>query len=798
MRFWFVGAMAILAGGCAWCIEPTGQALAREVRDATLDPAACYRVRELNFNKEDVKFYLTDGFLIFARPVHGRRLFAVFSAEVEGGDAEVLLMPPHRSERRSLATFSGAPNLDEHFKTALFLFSDQLGDELFARASESGRPSAEMGAHMTERWTSLAQNISGGFEVRMVQDLLSPDPNAGVFFAGIAGDKVGNFDVYFDPYSREQIFVGQFTTRTGHPSFDVWTTFEARSTRTGRSKPPTQPVQMTRYRIQVDLDAALHMKAVTRAELTTTLPLRAVGLQVSDRVNITAVSIDGKPAEIYKSESMRDSAFRIGGNAVFVAIAADPISPGEPHEIEVQHEGDVVVPAGNEVYYVGSRGNWYPRCGQDFATYDLTFRYPKNLTLVATGDVKEERVDGEFKISRNVTNLPVRVAGFNLGRYEQVKLDRGGYTIQVFGNRSLEPNLQPKVPHMVMLPQPRGTVSHGEVFAPPPPMPINPALRLSSVADNVGGAFDYLRSKFGPLAIKGLTVSPIPGAFGQGFPTLVYLSTISYLSREERPLRLRTKYDDIFFTDLLAAHEVAHQWWGNSVFPAGYQDEWLMEALANYSALMYLEKRKGTRALDEVLGMFESNLLQKTDEKRTVESTGPITWGVRLQSSLSEGAWRTITYEKGAWIIHMLRRRLGDAAFQKLLAETCRRYAQKPLSTDQFRKLAEEMMGAKAGSEPLADFFESWVYGTGIPSLKVSWSLKGKAPAYRVSGTVEQSGVDPDFSVEVPIEIEFAKGPPTVHWVRTSEDSVSFSVIVRKPPARVVLPAGSDILAIRK
>lgn len=784
---------------CAWSAEPMAADIAQAVKDATLDPDACFRVRDLNFAKEDVRFYLADGFLIFAKPVLGQRLFAVFSGDVEGGDAEVLLFPPHRSERRSLNGFAGSPNLNEHFKTALLLFSDGTGDELFNTASESGHKNVEMGALMKDRWTSLARNISSGFESRLVEDVLSPDRSTGIFFSALAGDKVGNFDIVHDPTNREQILVGQYTTRGVTPTFDVWTSFQSKSVRSGRRKPAEPKFTLSDYRIDVTLDATLRMQAITRAKLTARTPLRAVELQVSDKVQIQSVSLDGNPIQLYTRESDRDAAMRGGGNTTFLAIAPEPIDPGRPHDIEIRHEGNVVVPAGNDVFYVTSRGNWYPRSGMVFTTYDMTFRYPKRLTMVATGDVAEDRTEGETRITRRKTSVPVRVAGFNLGAYARVKLERSGYSIEVFGNQALEPSLQPKTPMVIMPPMPRSMGRRPDVFETVPPVAaIKPTSHLAGLAENAASAFEFMRSEFGPPPLKTLTVSPIPGAFGQGFPGLVYLSTLAYLRQEERPPALRSREDEIFFSELLPAHEVAHQWWGNTVAVASYQDEWLMEALASYSSLLYLEKRRGPKAVESLLEIYLSHLMNKMEDGRTTESAGPITLGLRLQSSQTEGAWRVITYEKGAWILHMLRRRMGDENFHKFLGELCRRYAHEPLDTEQFRKVAESMMGPKAGNEPLAEFFESWVYGTGIPALKMNYALRGKAPALKLTGSVTQSGVDEDFTVEVPIDVYSAKGSATTVWVRTSNEPATFSINLKQPPTRVVLPSGTSVLATKK
>jgi aminopeptidase N len=293
--------------------------------------------------------------------------------------------------------------------------------------------------------------------------------------------------------------------------------------------------------------------------------------------------------------------------------------------------------------------------------------------------------------------------------------------------------------------------------------------------------------------LKTLTVAPIPGTFGQGFPGLVYLSTVAYLEPAARPAGLRGEEQQLFFSDLIVAHEVAHQWWGNVVIISSYQDEWITEALANYSALLWLEKKSGMKPVDAVLDDFRTRLLVKDAGGRTLESAGPIVWGIRLESSEIRDAWRAITYEKGAWIMHMLRRRLGDDRFLKMLAELRRRYEFRTITTEQFRALAAEFLPPRSPSDAMDSFFDNWVYSTGIPKLKLQSSIKG----FRVSGTVTQSGVDSDFSAEVPIEIQFAKGTPQTVWVRTSSEPVSFSVTVKQAPLRVGLPAYS-VLAAKK
>ena len=100
------------------------QDLARELKSVSLDPEECYLVRDLYLVREDVRMYFTDGYLIFSKPVEGRGVLALFSADTENGDGEILIFPPTRGERLSLATFTDTPNLSEHIRTALMLFTD--------------------------------------------------------------------------------------------------------------------------------------------------------------------------------------------------------------------------------------------------------------------------------------------------------------------------------------------------------------------------------------------------------------------------------------------------------------------------------------------------------------------------------------------------------------------------------------------------------------------------------------------------------------------------------------------------
>ena len=114
------------------------------------------------------------------------------------------------------------------------------------------------------------------------------------------------------------------------------------------------------------------------------------------------------------------------------------------------------------------------------------------------------------------------------------------------------------------------------------------------------------------------------------------------------------------------------------------------------------------------------------------------------------------------------------------------------MSTADFQALARELRPRSLGEEGIDAFFDNWVYATGIPTLKLRYTVSGVAPAVKLSGSIDQSGAGDDFSMDSPIEVQFAKGPPQTIWVRTTGDDNTFAATLRQVPVRVVIP--DDVL----
>jgi hypothetical protein len=775
--------------------------LGDEIQHTALDPAECYRVLDLNFNKEDVKVYLGSGYLIFSKPVQGTHLGAVFVANAEAGDADVLLLPPTRSERSSLATFTNSPNLEEHFKAAVFVFTDGTGDKLLGqlRDNPASKNSSEMGGLIAEKWTPVLSNLISSFETRVVYDVLSAQRDNGIFYMAVSGNQLENFDVLYDPTAQDQILVGKLGYRENRSYFNTWTAFQARSFRNGASPRGTR-YDMDNIRIEAAIQPDLTMQAVTRATVTLQQPRSVVPFNLSPNMRITAATVDGRPAEVFDRQSLRADVIQAStftqdsDDRQFLLICDPPLDPAGPHEIEIHHEGAVIRDAGNQVYYVGSRGTWYPRTGASLARYDLVFRYPKSLTVAATGTPVEDRIDGDWHITHVKTDTPIRFAGFNLGNFQSVVQEHNGYRIQLYANHQLESALTPKavVPIAPATddPFPRRRSKPDTLAAPPPDGPPDPGGRMDVLTRKLLDALDFMTQEFGPSGIRNLAITPIPGGFGQGFPGLVYLSTLAYINPVQLPPHLRARSEEVFYSEILETHEVAHQWWGNLVLPVSYHDDWLIESLANYSALLLLERRKGVKALDDVLDDYRTHLLTKTDTGRTLESAGPVIWGYRLESSLTPDAWRTVTYEKGTWIIHMLRRRLGDEKFLELLREISSHHHS--ISTQEFRELARQY-APKSPDPDLKIFFDNWVYGTGLPAVKLTYAWRGA----KLSGTIVQRDVDESFSAYVPVEVQTGS-KSNVYWLAAGSDPTVFSIPLKLRPTKVALVTADCLMTTPK
>jgi aminopeptidase N len=340
---------------------------------------------------------------------------------------------------------------------------------------------------------------------------------------------------------------------------------------------------------------------------------------------------------------------------------------------------------------------------------------------------------------------------------------------------------------------------------------------LGPVADRTARALGQFEALFGPFPYSRLAISQVPGGFGQGWPELVYLPTLQFLTPEERKEMGLGGQPDVVQDNLQLAHEVAHQWWGNLVGWKTYHDQWLSEGFATYAAALSLATEKdGERKFHELLEEYKRDLLSKNREGQTIESGGPIWLGQRLSNSLNPEGYDAITYKKACWVLHMLRclmkqpaatqasgERGGSAAdekfFQMLRAFLADYKGQAP-STEDFIHYAERYMTPASDLDhngKLDWFFNEWVYGTGIPAYGLHATINSVGPGkFVVQGTIDQSEMPAGYEMLVPVIAEQGKeGKVTLGRVAVSESGGSFRFTTTTKPSRVEIDE-DEILAV--
>jgi Peptidase family M1 domain len=777
----------------AFAQTPSAASLAASLRDLSVDAGEIYHVRDLRIARGDVNIFLTDGFLAFSAPIAGRPIAAIFTtAGTEAGDGEIIATPPTRGERASLAYFTKTPNLDEHFNDAAFLFTDDLQSEVLRHVAERENPKAPDQAQiLAAKWNPVLRNIAGDVAVPLIGSLLNGDPAPqGLFYAVLAGRTLGPFDIIYDPRQAENSTIGRIAADSGRPRFEMWSSFTARKSPQSR---PVQPFDIKSYRIDVTIEPNLKVAAVSKFRIEVgPSPLRALDLQISQLMHIAGASVNGVPAEVFSRESIRQSDVDDVGR--FLAVAPAALTPGSTADVEVRDEGALIQSTGDDVYFVEARNIWFPHRPADSATFDLTFHSPERLHVVSSGRLIDEKVEGSSRVVHRVLDSPSRFVGFNVGDFIGVQHTDSPFHIECFANRALADKMRAGPNLIQIMPGPPG---HSSVQVPNSAPPTPQSDPLEELAKRTGTILREFLTRWGPLTTTNIAITPIPGTFGQGFPGLIYLSTTSFLPEILRPPGVRNPFSDIFYSDILLPHEIAHQWWGNLVVPSDYRSGWLAEALANYSAWQLFQKEHGLSKAAKILNLYTTELKSATRNEKPVEGIGPLDLGMRLRLSYDPEVWRIITYDKGTWVIRMLQQRLGEDSFQKLLRALAAEYTSQTLSNEEFRKAALRFLPKDDPDPSLEMFFDNWVYSTGIPRLALTRDPSqgpNRSQGSGTSYTLTVSGVPAEYTVDVPVTIQAPGKPPKRKWVRAATGATSFVIPSSTAAARVSLPAPAEFL----
>ncbi|HET6996197.1 MAG TPA: M1 family aminopeptidase, partial [Chitinophagaceae bacterium] len=228
----------------------------------------------------------------------------------------------------------------------------------------------------------------------------------------------------------------------------------------------------------------------------------------------------------------------------------------------------------------------------------------------------------------------------------------------------------------------------------------------------------------------------------------------------------------------LIAHEIAHQWFGDMASEKSFPHLWLSEGFATYLTHIYLESKYGTDSLNKRMRDDRDEIIAfaKESNRSIVDSISPL---MKLLN--------TNSYQKGSWVLHMLRRQLGDTIFHRIIRNYYAAYSGKNADTRDFERICE----AESGKD-LHVFFDQWLYSPGLPHLEVQWKYDdGKKT---VLLTVNQR--QPKMFV-FPLEIEIwtgSGGKTRTQILSVTTQSQQFSIPVPAKPLQVILDPSTSLL----
>lgn len=229
-----------------------------------------------------------------------------------------------------------------------------------------------------------------------------------------------------------------------------------------------------------------------------------------------------------------------------------------------------------------------------------------------------------------------------------------------------------------------------------------------------------------------------------------------------------------FFQDMLI-HELSHHWWGNAVSPKSWKDIWLNEGFATYSEALYWEFQAGKSAL-------VSTMISKYGNFSDGTLYNPV-----------NNLFGKMIYNKGAWVLHMLRKEVGDSIFFKILRAYYSTYKYKNASTKDFKNICE-----KISKRDLSFFFDQWIYkGEGIIQAEFNWNIKTIDEGYKIIFEIKQlqNGYDIyKFPLDLKLFFENGDEPELKNLYVQSRDS-KFEFITKNKPVSLELDPDKWLLA---
>jgi hypothetical protein len=775
---------------------------------ALLPGSEVIAINNLEIKRDAATFTLRSGNIAFYGQVNGKVTGAVFK-----GEGHFHITPPTAQERHNLAIVNHSEEFDEDFDQLVLRFTDATAAELHKASTGTAQAGPAYTQAAQEFHNFMRTKLKDNLDLRLLEDVLSPAPG-GFFTAAIRGKQNHHLIFTLDPRGAETVAPEEVSLLNYNDWGPSWPTAFHQASDAGHDggngHERNAACRIDNEILDVTIEKGGFLTGLATVHIVAEQDGAAVvPFALYPTLRVSNVETDQSAALEYVQEKKDE-------DSDFGVVLAQPLKKGESATIRIAYGGkDVVMNEGGQNYYPIARESWYPNAAQglgDYASYHMTFHVPKGLQLIATGTKVSDRTDGKITTTEWKTDVPLAVVGFNLGEFTMKEATVPGkledkLTIDAYANTHIPDNLVEATENMGATPNGRAGMSNLENAA---VGNINTASMLPVELSQGQVASQIFSNYFGPLPFAKVALTQqFACGYGQSWPMLVYLPICGFLdSTQQNAFGLDPAN---MYWKVVTPHEVAHQWWGQTVGFRSYRDQWMSEGFANTSASIFLQL---TQPKGDQFREFWKQQRRLLTEKNAMGfrpiDVGPVTMGLRLSSQKTGwDIYQDLVYPKGAYILHMVRMMMwsprdGDQRFIDTMHDFVSTYRLQAATTEDFKAIVEKHMSPGMdvqGNHRMDWFFNEYVYGTDLPTYHFESQVAQSGDAATIHVKLMQSGVPPTFQMLVPLYLELADGR-IARWVSaTISGSSGFDQTVPLPKTpspvkRALINYNYDVLSI--
>jgi hypothetical protein len=734
------------------------------------------------------------------------------------GDGTLVFQPQPKEEKGQLKLFSGAESLETPFTTAFVRISPF---EFEQRVTADMLEPVTVDTRAYRRGLSVFDdNVPKSFNLDLSdlsRDVWSLLPQPGDFVAEVKTRRFNDLTYARSSGEAEDVTMFQRATKR---NISAYASEEKLASR-GRFFDEDDLVDYDV--IDYDVDASFYpdrewMEGRTKMRLRIKASIIGVlTLRFADSLNVSSVTSDEFGRLLY---------LRVRNQNALLVNLPSPVSRDFPMSLTVTYSGrlarqsiqDESVNAGDpradaqrgaqpdDVPFVppepkwlfSNRNYWYPQNQvSDFATGRMRITVPNEYSVVASGvtDVGSPAAAPAAAVAGSSRQIPrtsysfvcpqpVRYLGFVVSR--MIRVDEATAALDIVPRKAAPVDMRGAdtlAQQIARLNQAAAVPAVGtrNTLA----LAVDANKRQESRArDAMNTAADILRVYSGLLGdapYSAMTLAmvedDVPGGHAPGYMAMLNNPPpVTQINWRNDPAAFQG------FPEFFIAHELAHQWFGQAVAWKNYHEQWLSEGFAQYLAALYARERRGEGAFRDIIKQFRKWAIDTSDQ-------GPIYLGYRLGHIKNDSrVFRALLYNKGAGVLHMLRRLIGDDAFAAGLKKFYADNRFKKAGTDDLRKAMEAASG-----KDLNRFFERWIYDNGIPRLRYSTTVEGDELVVRF----EQSG--DIYDVPVTMAVTYGDGK-TAEFVVIANDATNEARFPLTGPVRSVdaNPDGAALAVVEK